>query len=570
MVMPSKRLFELQKKTEGKERMKRLHLLRKTLVAKLLLVVGIMFFGGYVFSTTVENPMSEDLDGGEYDIDNVVNFSADNIIAVETPWYDVRAYGAKGDGQTDDSTAIQAAITAAANNGGGTVYLPPGTYICAGQSQLCIQNSDIALVGAGWGRTTISYSHNLRFINVSGNISNITVARLKLTSSGSYVEAAAGRGAIHFDAGATSNVTDSVVSEVMIDTVGTTGISGGGQRNVIRDCIVRGTDEHGIYLANAQDYKVVNNYVYDVGNGSELEGGTCGIKIAGASSKGVIITGNHIEDFPDYGISFQDDASGMAANNHLKLDDTNSVGIQVRGNRTLVVANTIDVSSGGQNAVAIKVTDGNGAMISNNYIYGTPQTGPIQVRDDAENTIITGNVIEAGPSGGWTVYLYASTNPYLANNIILGGGDYGIHLGTASTPCLEDNQIASAYPYELYYQNQKANPDYLIRETNDYKTGGNGGLQIGSGTKITQHLSGTTTWDPAAINNTATTSTTVTVTGAEVGDTVAVGFSQPVPGGALLAGSVTATNTVTVTLFNGTGSSLDLASGTLRADVWKH
>lgn len=48
------------------------------------------------------------------------------------PWYDVKAYGAVGNGTTDDSTAIQTAINTANTNGGGTVYFPPGTYIAAG------------------------------------------------------------------------------------------------------------------------------------------------------------------------------------------------------------------------------------------------------------------------------------------------------------------------------------------------------------------------------------------------------------------------------------------------------
>jgi polygalacturonase len=42
--------------------------------------------------------------------------------------YDVRAFGAKGDGQAIDTPAIVAAIAAAAAAGGGTVYLPAGTY----------------------------------------------------------------------------------------------------------------------------------------------------------------------------------------------------------------------------------------------------------------------------------------------------------------------------------------------------------------------------------------------------------------------------------------------------------
>jgi hypothetical protein len=37
-------------------------------------------------------------------------------------------YGAKGDGTTSDSTAIQNAINDAHNNGGGIVFCPPGTY----------------------------------------------------------------------------------------------------------------------------------------------------------------------------------------------------------------------------------------------------------------------------------------------------------------------------------------------------------------------------------------------------------------------------------------------------------
>src|SRR3954471_19014361 len=42
----------------------------------------------------------------------------------------VRDFGAKGDGRTKDHAAIQKAVDACAARGGGTVLVPPGTYLC--------------------------------------------------------------------------------------------------------------------------------------------------------------------------------------------------------------------------------------------------------------------------------------------------------------------------------------------------------------------------------------------------------------------------------------------------------
>jgi parallel beta-helix repeat protein len=46
------------------------------------------------------------------------------------PIYDVRSFGAKGDGTTVDTSAINRAIEAAAAAGGGTVLVPAGNYLC--------------------------------------------------------------------------------------------------------------------------------------------------------------------------------------------------------------------------------------------------------------------------------------------------------------------------------------------------------------------------------------------------------------------------------------------------------
>jgi hypothetical protein len=51
--------------------------------------------------------------------------SVGRLIAKGTPWFDVKAFGAEGDGNTNDTAAFQAAVAACATAGGGTVYVPP-------------------------------------------------------------------------------------------------------------------------------------------------------------------------------------------------------------------------------------------------------------------------------------------------------------------------------------------------------------------------------------------------------------------------------------------------------------
>lgn len=60
--------------------------------------------------------------------------------------FNVRSFGAKGNGVTDDTAAIQAAVDAAFNAGGGIVFVPEGTYLT---SYTLTLPSKITLLGAG-------------------------------------------------------------------------------------------------------------------------------------------------------------------------------------------------------------------------------------------------------------------------------------------------------------------------------------------------------------------------------------------------------------------------------------
>ncbi|MER7174896.1 glycosyl hydrolase family 28-related protein [Streptomyces mesophilus] len=72
---------------------------------------------------------------------------------------DVLAYGAKNDGSEDAAPAINRALAAAGEAGGGTVIVPPGTYRIDGIIR--IGHSGVVLRGAGSGRTKLVATKHL-------------------------------------------------------------------------------------------------------------------------------------------------------------------------------------------------------------------------------------------------------------------------------------------------------------------------------------------------------------------------------------------------------------------------
>lgn len=77
-----------------------------------------------------------------------------------------------------------------------------------------------------------------------------------------------------------------------------------------------------------------------------------------------------------------------------------------------------------------------------------------------------------------------------------------------------------------------------------------------------------TTYDAPNLVDSTQATTTVTVTGAAVGDFALASLSTGT-GGLTVTAYVSAANTVTVILFNGSGADVNLASATLRVKVFK-
>ena len=111
------------------------------------------------------------------------------LAASVAPLFNVKEYGATGNGSTDDRAAIQAAINAAVAAGGGQVFLPPGEYALASKITL---GDNVEFAGSGSAtvlKPAFASIDTNRVIDndwVAGN-SNISLRNFKLDRTGSNI-----------------------------------------------------------------------------------------------------------------------------------------------------------------------------------------------------------------------------------------------------------------------------------------------------------------------------------------------------------------------------------------------
>ncbi|HEV2402807.1 MAG TPA: glycosyl hydrolase family 28-related protein [Candidatus Saccharimonadales bacterium] len=92
--------------------------------------------------------------------------------------FNVKDYGAKGDGSTDDTASIQSAINVVQTAGGGVVYFPAGTYLVTPTSApaLSITGANTLLVGADRKASVLKKNGNGIMLSMSGSSSDISGA----------------------------------------------------------------------------------------------------------------------------------------------------------------------------------------------------------------------------------------------------------------------------------------------------------------------------------------------------------------------------------------------------------
>jgi len=182
------------------------------------------------------------------------------------PSFNVRTYGAVGDDSTDDTSAIQSAITAA-NVAGGTVFFPAGTYKTT--SALTLSVSGVNLEGVGTKSIIKLYSATGNTVEITGG--NCFVRDLQFNSG-------------------TTKTADSVIelSGVNLVTLQSltmygafngvlmTGAGGTGNKVIdvnILNCVAGGSGIRIDTTSNGIDYYICNILITAASSGAQMDAG---------------------------------------------------------------------------------------------------------------------------------------------------------------------------------------------------------------------------------------------------------------------------------------------------------
>jgi hypothetical protein len=548
-------------------------------------------------------------------------------------WINVKAspYNATGDGSTDDTAAIQSAIDAAELLGGFsasgcTVYFPDGRYLIS--SSLTVTEMRIKFLGNGRNISRIfCNTDSISMIVVSAalfEISDMSVIGngdaalygVGATTTGLTLTGSAGTGANDCD----SEVIDTDFSGHSVALLFTgrnvkvvnalfqsslDGIKAGTPAGAdFRGLEVRGCRFHSmgtVNVARCINIPGATNFVDLVVEGNYCDNSN--LFISGYAAN-VSIKGNHISrafggiliDQTGHAITMDRQAGSLVGNTvafyppSSGLVPTGYSGISVAGGRWIISENDVEWSP--RHGIALSGLD-RGTVVEGNRVYeagvdaaatydgiyadGTAVWLSLIGNRIQKNTIDTRYGIHAL---GNDTFLFGNAT----QNFDVGDAFFYDTADANNIGYFGDTRIYDQSPRQHYGTAAPTGPNEgrwtrgdIIWNTSVTTNAPVGWICIGNGTPgtwepfgVTGQLSANAAWDPASIADGEVTSTTMTVTGAVVGNSVAVGFSGNVPAGALLCGSVTAASTVTVTLFNKTGGALDLPAGTIRADVWKH
>ena len=310
------------------------------------------------------------------------------------PWFDVKRYGATGDGAADDRAKFAAAVADCATAGGGVVHVPSGTYLVDTDSYadaISLPSNchlmmapdavlQLATLDAGDNNHAVFRINGADNVHVSGGE---IVGQRTGPSSGE-------NGFAFYITGGSTNV---LIENVHISDMWGDGIYIGGTLNshvTVRKCWIENCRRQGITIVNAENVTIEDNTIEDI-NGTNPQAGIDVEPNAGQSVSDVRIICNRIE---------------------------NCVGSEIYLNRGLgdAVTDCIVQSNRIDGRIACSGTEE--CIVANN------RAAQINSQID-ENIQIVGNTVKNSPSYG--IYHEGGAGGACVNNIIISPADHGIY-----------------------------------------------------------------------------------------------------------------------------------------------
>jgi parallel beta-helix repeat protein len=394
--------------------------------------------------------------------------------------YNVKQYGAKGNGVTDDTAAIQAAISAANTAGGGWVYFPVGIFII---SASLVLHDDVHLIGpsANFKETTkgatiqtaaagtlagssapmvnvnnTKYAgvHRLSFVVAGGNNTNTTYGISDFSDTTHQATFLTVEDcSFNFFGGEVIALYGNVnyIMRNRADNCGARFIhlkTSGGGPGAGSDNFVAFNDGgspatsagvcsagEGIYLDQVSNNTIIGNHMY---------GMLSGISIS-ASSAYNRIENNRCEKNVDDGITDAGQGDMLVGNHCFNNGWTASkCGINLNGStETLVSSNYLNNNAslpGGTNQLyGVLLNGASRCQIVDNHVYNVGNYG-IELRAASGTNLISNNYVSS--TGQHAIHLTGSTNNTVQNNFIWNCGlttdaTYdGIRVEGASTGCV--------------------------------------------------------------------------------------------------------------------------------------
>jgi hypothetical protein len=342
--------------------------------------------------------------------------------------FNVRDYGAVGDGTTNDATAIAAAITAATASKG-TVYAPPGTYFLTAAITV---PEGVTLMGAGMLTTVLKRGLDTTATLITAAADHAGIRDLTIDGNRTVMTGHTDG----FEIGTTS--TDNLLERVRVINANALGVALIGTRPRMLSCEIVGSDTAGIGTigvwagsGNGDQLGIHNSTIrgWNV-NGVYIEGGS------NHRVTGCLFSRNHAQTSPTGGGQIDLASAGdclISGNTFYGRGHTATAdgGIEVSDSVVAITGNTV-INHGN---VGISFVSGASAVVSGNYVADNTTAG---INIDTNNTgemVIIGNIStdrQTPKTQGYGVKINAGCNNYVVIGNDLRGNDTASLLDSAS------------------------------------------------------------------------------------------------------------------------------------------